>query len=84
MCVHILIFVIVYWLPLAVLFGTFLLLMVVKYNVPLHVSIYLWLCPSVFSMCWVIIANSRPDLGTVLFPYHSNVHTYSTYWELLL
>ena len=80
MCVHILIYVKVYWLPLVVLFGTFLLLVVVEYHVPLHVFIYLWLCPSVFSMCWVVIARSRPDLGIVLFPYHSNVHSYSSYW----
>ena len=84
MCVHILIYVKVYWLPLVVLFGTFLLLVVVEYHVPLHVFIYLWLCPSVFSMCWVVIARSQPYLGIILFPCHSNVHSDSSYWELLL
>ena len=83
-CVHMLIYVRVYWLPLAVLFGTFLLLLVVECHVPLHVFVYLWLCPSVFSMCWVISAHSLPDLGIVLFSYHSNIHSYSSHWELLL
>ena len=50
---------------------------------------FLFVCgcvPLVFSMCWVIIADSRPDLGTVLVEVIEMLRLIQRignyYWEL--